>query len=168
MTTTVRLERAGDEDAIAAVTREAFRFHPHGDHTEHRIIDALRRADALAISLVAEQHGVVVGHVAFSPVAIADGSSDWYGLGPLSVHPACQRQGVGQALVREGLARLHTLGAGGCVLLGEPSFYGRFGFANDPGLVLDGLTQEFFLALPLGSAVARGEVTYHAAFNAGG
>lgn len=160
----IRPERPGDEEAIATVTREAFRSHPHCNHTEHRIIEALRRAGALSVSLVAERGDRIVGHVAFSPVTITDGSSRWYGLGPLSVDPAYQRRGIGQTLVREGLVRLRELGARGCVLLGEPAFYGRFGFANDPGLVLDGLPQEFFLALPLGTGTARGEVAYHPAF----
>lgn len=167
MTPWIRAERPADREAIADVVRDAFRDHPHSNHTEHLIVDALRRAGALSLSLVADQDGVVVGHVAFSPVAIGGGACGWYGLGPLSVAPAFQRRGIGQALVRHGLAGLRELGAAGCVLLGEPSFYGRFGFANDPGLVLDGLPQECFLALRLGGAVARGEVTYHAAFDAG-
>ena len=160
----IRDERPGDEHAIDEITRAAFRDHPHSSHTEHLIVDALRRAGALTVSLVAERAGEVAGHIAFSPVGIADNSPGWYGLGPVSVSPAVQGEGVGQALVRAGLERLRSLGARGCVLLGEPTYYKRFGFAHDPRLVLAGVPQEYFLSLLLAGPAAAGEVSYHAAF----
>lgn len=122
MSMTIRPERPGDEDPIGEVTREAFAFHPHSRQTEHFIVAALRRAGALSISLVAEQGDRVVGHVAFSPVRIGDGSPGWYGLGPVSVLPALQGQGIGRALIEHGLEELRRRGAGGCVLLGDPAF----------------------------------------------
>ena len=166
MTFIIRPESAGDAIAIEEVTRQAFASHPHSRQTEVFIVRALRAADALALSLVAELQGRVVGHIAFSPVTIADGSVGWYGVGPVSVLPAVQRQGIGRALVENGLSMMRQRGASGCVLVGEPAFYGRFGFANRPGLLLPGVPQEFFLACPFGSEVPPGQVTFHPAFAA--
>ncbi len=166
MNLTIRDETAADIDAIAEVTRAAFRQCPYSRQTEAFIIAALRRADALTISLVAEQQGQVVGHVAFSPVTLSTGCPDWYGLGPLSVLPAMQRRGIGQALVREGLARLKAAGAAGCVLVGDPDYYQRFGFKNIPDLVLADVPPRNFLALPLAAGPASGTVRFHEAFAA--
>lgn len=168
MSLVIRPENKSDEDAIGEITRQAFAMHPYGSHTEHFIVGALRKANALAISLVAEESGQVAGHIAFSPVTISDGAPGWFGLGPVSVLPSAQKRGIGRALIERGLSLLHERGAAGCVLLGELSFYGRFGFANTPRLVLSGVPQEFFLALSFGSGCPQGEVTYHAAFSAEG
>jgi putative acetyltransferase len=162
----IREEHTGDTGHIAKVTSEAFADHPHSDHTEQFIVDALRRSNALAVSLVAEVSGAVVGHIAFSLVAISDGSSAWYGLGPVSVIPDLQRHGIGQQLVVRGLEKLQARGAKGCVVLGEPAFYGRFGFARNPDIWLTGVPPEFFQSLPFGAEQVRGEVRYHAAFSA--
>lgn len=164
----IRPECKNDEDVIGEVTRQAFSTHPYSSRTEHFIVAALRRAHALAVSLVAEQAGRVVGHIAFSPVTLSDGTPGWFGLGPVSVLPSAQNRGIGRTLVERGLSLLRERGAAGCVLLGEPAFYGRFGFANDPGLVLPGAPREFFLALRFGPGSAHGEVAYHAAFSAAG
>ena len=147
---------------------EAFKVHPYSQQTEQFIIRALRDANALTLSLVAEEDGRVVGHVAFSPVTIAGRHCDWYGLGPVSVLPKCQRQGIGKALIEAGLHRLRTCGAEGCVLVGDPGYYERFGFRNIPDLVLEGVPQEVFLALPFGEDVTRGTVVFHEGFNAKG
>ena len=163
---TIRDEEPRDVQAIAEVTRAAFAGHPHASDTEHFIVAALRRSGALTVSLVAEQGDRIVGHVAFSPVTIADGSQHWYGLGPVSVAPDRQRGGIGSRLIEEGLNRLRELGASGCVVLGDPKYYTRFGFAPDPQLTYAGVPPEYFLALPLGSTPAVGEVRYHTAFAA--
>jgi len=163
---TIRAERPTDVAAIAAITREAFRFLSQSSHTEHFIIDELRRSKVLSISLVAEVNAQSVGHIAFSPVRIGDGSQDWYGLGPMAVKPEFQGQGIGHALVHDGLEALRKLGAQGCVVLGEPEFYGRFGFRNNSGLELEGARQEFFLSIGFGQKLAQGRVTYHHAFTA--
>jgi putative acetyltransferase len=168
MTLAIRPETSADADAIDAVTRAAFRDHPHSRQTEQFIVRALRVAGALAVSLVAVEDGCVVGHIAFSPVSVSDGAQGWYGVGPLSVAPGRQCRGIGGALVREGLERLRALGAQGCALVGEPAYYGRFGFARDPALVLEGVPAEYFLALRLGDAPAGGQVAFHAAFAATG
>ena len=164
--TTIRAERSDDVAVIAEITREAFRSQPYSSHTEHFIIDALRSSSALSISLVAETDAQVVGHIAFSPVDISDGSQGWYGLGPVAVRSEFQGQGIGRALIEHGLAALQKLDAQGCVLLGNPMFYGRFGFRNNTELVLEGVPQEYFLALTFSGESARGQVTYHEAFNA--
>jgi len=90
----VREERKADTEVISAVIEAAFEHHPISRHTEQFIVKALRAAKALTISLVAEVDGKIAGHIAFSPVLISDGSSDWYRLGPLAVLPAYQRQGI--------------------------------------------------------------------------
>lgn len=166
MPPTIRSELPADESAIDEVTRLAFESHPYSHQTEHFIIKALRKAGALSISLVAEQAGEVVGHIAFSPVEVEEGSSGWYGLGPISVLPSLQGTGIGRALMESGLAELRKLGAKGCVLVGDPAFYMRFGFANTSVLTLDGVPPEFFLSLSLSDAAARGKVMFHPAFGA--
>jgi putative acetyltransferase len=106
----IRHETTADLEAISEVTRAAFRTLPISNQTEQFIIIALRSAGALTLSLVAEIGGKVVGHIAFSPVTISDGSLDWYGLGPISVLPEYQKQGIGKSLVHEGLSLLKALG----------------------------------------------------------
>ncbi|HRA22088.1 MAG TPA: N-acetyltransferase [Usitatibacteraceae bacterium] len=168
MNITIRPERPGDESAITEVTRLAFESHFFSHQTEHFIICALRADHALSVSLVAEDAGRVVGHVALSPVTISDGATGWFGLGPISVEPGLQRRGIGRALMEKCLAELREIGANGCVLAGDPAFYIRFGFANNPALVLEGVPQEYFLALSLGTSSAHGNVEFHPAFQARG
>ncbi|MBU2470362.1 MAG: N-acetyltransferase, partial [Proteobacteria bacterium] len=103
-------------------------------------------------------------HVAFSPVSISDGSPDWYGLGPVSVLPELHSQGIGSALIREGLARLEKTGAQGCALVGDPAYYPRFGFKNHPELVHEGVPPEVFMVLPFGDAMPKGQVEFHQGF----
>jgi putative acetyltransferase len=164
----IRDERKSDVEAISEVTRAAFENHPVSNQTEQFIVNALRAAGALTISLVAEVGGKVLGHIAFSPVTISDGSHNWYGVGPVSVLPECQKQGIGKALIREGLSLLKALGARGCVLVGDPKYYERFGFRNLPDLVLNGVPQEYFLALPFDKNETHGAVVFHQGFSANG
>jgi len=164
----IRPETAADSVAIHALTEVAFRGHPHSDGSEPLIVQRLRVAGALTLSLVAEIDGALVGHVAVSPVTIGDGAEGWFGLGPISVTPSRQRQGIGSALMRAALAQLAAQGAAGCVLLGDPAWYGRFGFAARAGLVYPGPPAEHFMALPLRGALPQGVVRYHAAFGAAG
>ncbi|MGO4286439.1 GNAT family N-acetyltransferase [Bosea sp. TAB14] len=161
----IRPEQPADAAAIRALTTEAFAAAPHSSGTEAAIIDSLRAAGALTLSLVAVEGDEIVGHVAFSPVTIDGAERGWFGLGPVSVRPGRQRGGVGSGLIREGLQRLREIGAGGCVLLGDPGYYGRFGFAADPALVLEGVPPEYFMRLAFGAGVPAGTVRYHAAFD---
>jgi putative acetyltransferase len=167
----IREERAEDFDAIRAMVEGAFRApNPRGkaDYlpTEHLLIDALRRARALTLALVAEDSGTILGHIAFSPVLIDSRSLGWHGLAPLAVHPDRQNGGIGGRLVREGLTRLAALGSKGCVVLGSPSYYGRFGFAAHAALRLQGVPRQNFMSLSFGESLPSGVVTYHDAFAA--
>lgn len=162
----IRDETAADVGAIDAVTIAAFKTLAVSNHTEQFIIAALRAAKALTLSLVAELDGRVIGHIAFSPITIADGTPDWYGLGPVSVLPVHQRQGIGKALICAGLARLQALNAQGCCLVGHPAYYPKFGFKNIPSLVHVGVPQEVFFALSFGAHMPQGVVTFHAGFQA--
>ncbi len=164
----IRSETDADVSAISEVTVAAFKTLEVSHHTEQFIIEALRAAKVLAVSLVAELDGRVIGHIAFSPVATSDGTRDWYGLGPGSVLPAYQRQGIGKALIEEGLSRLKGLGAKGCCLVGHPQYYRKFGFENVAGLVLDGVPPEVFFALSFDGGFPQGSVTFHEGFNANG
>ncbi|OLF54764.1 GNAT family N-acetyltransferase [Pseudomonas chlororaphis] len=168
MTIHIRSERPDDIPAIEAVTREAFLTEVHSSHTEHYIVNALREAGALSLSLVAERDGAVVGHASVSPVTLSQGESGWYGLAPVSVLPAFQGQGIGSRLIRQLLAQLQALGAAGCVVLGEPGYYARFGFQVRDGLTLPEVPAEYFQALSFGGAWPRGEVSFHQGFAAQG
>ena len=117
---------------------------------------------------VAEIDGRIVGHIAFSPVIISDGTKDWYGLGPISVLPEYQKQGIGKSLVNEGLSLLKELCGQGCALVGDPNYYKQFGFRNYPELVHEGIPQEVFLALPFNEKVPKGIIEFHNSFLATG
>jgi putative acetyltransferase len=148
------------------VTIAAFKTLAISNHTEQFIIEALRAADALTVSFVAELNGRVIGHIAFSPVTISDGTPNWYGLGPVSVLPEHQRQGIGKALIWEGLTRLKELNARGCCLVGHPDYYKKFGFRNISGLMLEGVPQEVFFTLSFDGHTPQGSVTFHEGFKA--
>ncbi|MEF2070864.1 GNAT family N-acetyltransferase [Consotaella aegiceratis] len=167
----IRPETASDAAAIRALTDAAFRDAPHSDGTEAAIIDRLREAGAMTLSLVAvdsgpEADGEIVGHVAFSPALVGSGEAGWYGLGPLSVRPDVQHQGIGSLLVEEGLRRLRGAGAKGCVLIGDPAFYRRLGFESDAALTYRGLPTRNVQRFVIEPPAATGEITYHAAFEA--
>jgi putative acetyltransferase len=161
----VREEVPSDVEAIFEVTRAAFEGHPYSEGTEQYIVDALRSAGALTLSLVATVDGRVAGHIAFSPVTLSDGTEGWYGAGPVSVLPELQRRGIGSALMNEGLARLEALGAAGCVLVGNPAYYERFGFRHHPELDF-GYPPDVCLALPFTDRVSHAGVRFHDGFAA--
>lgn len=164
----IRSETNADIGAITEVTIAAFKTLEISNHTEQFIIEALRAAGALTVSLVADVDGRVVGHIAFSPVTISDGTANWYGLGPVSVLPEYQRKGIGKALMQEGLSGLKKLGAAGCCVVGHPDYYRKFGFDNPRSLVLEGVPPEVFLALSFDGHIPEGTVTFHEAFKADG
>ena len=160
----IRSETGADHAAIRAVVDAAFAQAPYASGTESRIVEALRRDDALSISLVADIDGRVAGHVAVSPVSIA-GATGWHGLGPVAVAPAEQGHGIGSALVQAALSELRTAGSLGCVVLGEPGYYARFGFDAVEGLSYPDAPPGCFMALAFGETMPRGVVSYHSAFS---
>lgn len=165
MTIHAHPETPADIPHITAITEAAFLNEEHSSHTEQFIINALRKAGALSLSLVAEQQGEVVGHIAASPVQIAGSTGNWYGLAPLSIRPDKQQQCIGSMLVRELLLQLKALGAAGCVVLGDPNYYSRFGFKAQDGLYYPGVPAEYMQILAFDRQVVAGEVQYHPAFN---
>jgi putative acetyltransferase len=160
----IRKETTSDMEAITQVTIAAFKTLAISHHTEQFIIKALRAAGALTLSLEAEMDGRVVGHVAFSPVTLSDGTKGGYGLGPISVLPKYQSQGIGKSLIDEGLSLLKQGGGQGCARVGDPNYYERFGFKNDPELIHEGIPQEVFLVLPFNDKVPKGTIAFHQGF----
>ena len=164
----IRLERPGDATPIARLLYAAFHNHPQhppgSEPVEHDIVARLRADRALALSLVAEMDGGIVGHLALSPARIGASGPGWLLLGPLGVLPARQGQGIGSALVRQALGRLADTGAAGVVLVGDPGFYGRFGFAAVPGLGWPGVPERYVLAVSFGPARPMGDIAAHPAF----
>ena len=161
----IRPETSEDYEAITQVTLDAFtgKFSDHP--TEHLIIKGLREAGALSLSLVAELDGKIVGHVAFSKVTINGEDQNWYGLGPISVQPDLQKQGIGSKLIQAGLAQLRAMGAQGCVLEGDPNYYNRFGYKSYPNLIYEiAPAPQYFMAHPFHNAVPQGKAEYHPAF----
>lgn len=162
----IRDETPADAESIHALTKAAFLEARHASHTEHFIVDALREANALTVSLVAEEAGHIVGHVAISPITISDGSQNWYGLGPIAVHPDRQGYSIGSDLMHAALHRIEDLNAAGCVVLGNPEYYSRFGFKPQGSLVLPGARPEYFQAITFAGSLPHGTVAYHEAFTA--
>jgi putative acetyltransferase len=162
----LRPERNGDAATIRAVVTAAFLGTGHSSGTEGAIVDALRASGMLAVSLVAEDDGAIVGHVAFSPVTIDGHDRGWFGLGPVAVDPRFQRRGIGARLIEAGLAQLREAGAQGCVVLGDPGYYVRFGFASDPALIYPGVPAEYFQRLAFAGAAPTGTVAYSPCFDA--
>ncbi len=164
----IRNETKKDIEAITAITIAAFKNLQVSHQTEQFIIHELRKSNVLTLSLVAEVDGGVVGHISFSPIKISDGSENWYGLGPISVKPDLQKQGIGKSLVNEGLSILKAQNGEGCALVGDPGYYRQFGFENIPGLIHEGVPQEVFLVLPFDNSIPQGTVEFHESFLATG
>ncbi|TPG19989.1 N-acetyltransferase [Sphingomonas koreensis] len=161
----IRQEQQSDHAAIAYVTAEAFAGAEHSDQSEPEIIARLRTAGALTISLVAIEGDTIAGHVAFSPVTINGADRGWFGLGPVSVRPDQQGKGIGTALIEHGLEQLRSQSAAGCVVLGDPAYYRRFGFEHDVGLRYEGPPPEYFMRMNLAAGeTPTGRVDYAPAF----
>jgi len=166
-TVMIRPETPADHAAIRDILVAAFANHPYSHQTEHLIVEGLRADGALTVSLVTELDGNVIGQIAFSPVKIDGRDCGWLALGPVAVAPGFQKRGIGQALVKEGLKQIRGLGAQGCVLVGDPAFYLRLGFENNPALQMEGIPPEFVMCFPMDDTVPEGNVTYHPAFHVG-
>lgn len=165
----IRLETDIDPEAITRIQHAAFKNHPlhapGSEPSEPAIVETLRADGQLALSLVAESGGTLVGHLALSPAGVGR-ERDWLLLGPVGVLPDRQGRGVGSGLVRESMAWARKNGAHGIVLVGDAAFYGRFGFAARHGITYAGVPDRFVLALPF-KDTAGGEVEVHPALRAG-
>jgi len=163
----IRTEAEQDREAVYALNRAAFESNAEAD-----LVDALRLQADPHISLVAEEAGEIVGHIMFSPATLsADSEIRVMGLAPMAVIPGRQRQGIGSALVRNGLEACKKHGYQAVFVLGHPQYYPRFGFApaSRYGIspVYD-VPDEVFMALELmpGALSAKaGKMYYHKAFD---
>lgn len=158
----IRNETASDIRAISHLVTEALRMLAQSTGTEAGIVERLRAEGALALSLVAEDEGRVVGYLAASPAWIGD-QKGWGLIGPLAVLPSRHRQGIGTALMAESLRRLRTT-CKGAALVGDPAYYGRFGFQAFPGVSVAGCPPEVVQALPFDGIEPHGELIHHPAF----
>ena len=160
----VRAEDSADIAAIRSVTERAFRDMPYAGGDEQDVIDRLRSAGALPVSLVAVVGDEVVGHVAFSPAKSTDSTQPWFTLGPVAVHPDCQLQGIGSALIERGLADIARLGALGCIVVGNPDYYERFGFEPAPQQSPQKDYADFFMIKCFSVVRPAGAIDFHDAF----
>ncbi len=160
----IRLERTGDETPIEQLTRVAFETQPHSDGSEPAIIERLRAAGDLHLSLVVELNERIVGHVASSPITIDGRHEGWFGLGPVSVDPAVQRQGIGKSLMLEGLRLLREGGATGVALLGDPAIYSRVGFKSNGDLRYGEFDPRLVQHITFKGDAPQGEVQYAPGF----
>ncbi len=158
----IRNETIADIPAISRLVTEALLMFAQATGTEANIVEGLRADDALAISLVAEEEGEVIGYLAASMARIGS-QQDWGLIGPLVVLPSRHRQGFGTALMAEALRRLRATSRG-AALVGDPAYYGRFGFRAFPGLGVAGCPPEVVQALPFDGIEPRGELIHHPAF----
>jgi putative acetyltransferase len=162
----IRAEEQRDRAAVRAINVCAFETP-----AEANLVEALRDQAQPLVSLIAEEHGAVVGHIMFSPVSLSDDPTlRIMGLAPMSVAPEHQRQGIGSALVRAGLERCRQLGFGAVVVLGHPAYYPRFGFSSAARLGIGceyDVPDEAFMVVELEAGFfngASGMVKYHPAF----
>lgn len=161
----IRREAEADISAIRRIVARSYEQAEHSAHDLPKIVENLRDADVLSLSLVAI-HGLdLAGYIAASPVTISDGIGGWYGLGPVAVDPEYQNAGIGRALMEAALKGLREGGAAGVVSLGDPEFYLRFGFRQVEGLTFRDAPEGQLLAMNLGdSTIPQGFVSYHEAF----
>lgn len=162
----IRPEMPADIPAIYELVARAFAPMPFSGGDEQDLVNTLRDAGDLALSLVAvSPEGTVIGHVSFSPVTIDDKACDWFQMAPVSVTPELQHKGIGSALIRAGIAQLHSDGAGGVAVVGNPVYYERFGFAELDGLAPDSAHDlPYFRAQALAGDTPQGTLRYAPAF----
>ena len=161
----IRLEKPEDADQVRSLILAAFAAEDWAGETEAGIVDRLRASETMTLSVLAVTSGKIIAHAAFSKVLIGGLDLGWYGLGPVCVHPDFQSAGTGTSVITEGLHRLRTAGAAGCVVLGDPGYYHRFGFRAEPLLFLEGVPPEYFQSVVFKGQLPAGSVTYDPAFN---
>ncbi len=160
----IRTATPRDRDAIRAVEEHAF-----GQAAEAGLVEALVDSGNTVLELVAEDEGQIVGHILFSRVYVENGgiSTPAVALAPLAVEPEFHSTGIGGALVREAHVRLKAAGEILSIVLGDPAYYGRFGYNHARGA---GFASEFqceaLQALAWGDAPYVGDLVYAQAFKA--
>ncbi|WP_027469849.1 GNAT family N-acetyltransferase [Deefgea rivuli] len=164
MELSIQVEQAADVEAVENLMLQAFANHPHSNNQEYKLVNALRVAGACAVALLAKKDGALCGAVYASLIQLNGVEDGWYCIAPVAVSPAEQKQGIGQALMRAALHQLQQLGAKGCVIVGDPAYYSRFGFARHEGLVSPGIPDEYVMGLAFADAKPQGRIDYHAAF----
>ena len=160
----MRIEDPSDAQQIRGLLEVSF-----PGFEEAILVDKLRSDGDIVLSLVAEDPGVVIGYVAFSRLTVEDGETPFraVALAPLAVYPEYQQQGIATRLVQEGHACLAAIGETLSVVVGEPHFYGRFGYSNRRVANFASEYQSpYLMALSFGSAPLEGRLVYAAAFAA--
>lgn len=161
----IRHETPNDTDTIHDLTEQAFAPMAFSDGSEPAIIRALRKDGDLTLSLVAVENDEIIGHVAFSPVTINGTHNDWFGLGPISIRADRQKQGVGTAIVHEGLKTLKKQNANGCALIGNPAVYTPMGFASNGLLHYQDLDPKIVQYVLFSGAPPQGILKFASAFD---
>lgn len=159
---TIRVAQAGDRNAINEVEARAF-----GQMAEARLVEQLVAGGEVVLELVAEKAGRIIGHVLFSRLTVIEGRDrlDAVALAPLAVDPDFHRQGVGRALVEAAHERLSCAGEVLSIVLGDPAYYGRFGYRHEQAEGFDSDYQcDALQALAWGDAPKTGKLVYAAAF----
>lgn len=162
----IRHETEADFQKIYKLTQAAFAPMPFSQGDEPELIDKLRNCGALALSLVAqsESDGEIIGHVAISPATHSNSDALWFGLGPISVAPNHQKQGIGTKLIAAAKEWILGQGAIGCILVGNPNYYSRYGFILSPDNCPIKEPKEFFMVWCLAKEIPIGNFAFHNAF----
>lgn len=153
-----------DRDAIRLVEEHAF-----GQSAEAGLVDALVTDGDAIVELVAEEDGQVVGHILFSRLYVHHAGKEFsaVALAPLAVDPSFHGTGIGGALVREAHVRLKAAGERLSIVLGDPAYYGRFGYSHARAAGFESPWQgEALQALAWGEAPEAGRLVYATAFDA--
>jgi putative acetyltransferase len=168
ITPLIRDQTEVDFSAVHQLVIAAFKTLPIASGTEQFIMDELWRSDAATVALVAEDAGGIVGQAAFSKVLVGGRDVGWHGCGPVGVLPARHKQGIGSALMREGLKRLRALGSKGCVVVGDPAYYKRFGFDNTAAMREPAVPPQYFMVIRFEGEMPKGDVKFDKAYEAKG
>lgn len=162
----IRPEKEYDVNGIREVHYYAFNDHPYTLKEDYKLVDLLRKKNALVASLVAEEPPLgIIGHLTLSPIQINDENTNWFYLGPIGVLPEEQRKGVGKLLIKKAIRTVTALGADGLVSRGDPKFFTQVGFRNDSRLRFNNIQPEYSVLLPLSSTVPEGIITLDPIFS---
>ncbi len=156
----IRKETAADFEAIMNVTLAAAKLHQVGKLGGYHTLNEMRKSGMLALSLVAEIDRTVVGHAAFFPLHVAAGDKGWYALGPISVLPECQSQGIRKALIAEGLEILRAMHGRGVAIVGDPDYFKPLGFLNAPQLAARQADADGIMVMPFDNRMPHGRFEF--------